>query len=338
MRLFLGHLLTLPPAPLPSSRSSTATITIAAALPFVLPSCAVLVCATRLVSASVRLPCLSIARTTRDAGHHSRFVHWGCFLPALHVRLWFGIGVCTWGRVTTTEGRLPGAYRGVVTSTRDGSDDGDHSACEHASARERGQPHHVRLRRSITELLGTSGTDERGGSPPQHRRWAMPQASHRSQTPDSCSARPDQDHSREPPGRRPRYYLVITWISSLAAPACRRCGRFGRCVTCTSRADSASVNSMSRFARRCSGPQRTIPATNCKARMAVGPQALRRVPCATMPSSCTVRCAGLPTLPNDCARTPSRGSSGVRHLRNRPRIEHWRGFARPVTTRCRATA
>ena len=37
---------------------------------------------------------------------------------------------------------------------------------------------------------------------------------------------PDQDHSREPPGRRPRYYLIITWISSLAAPAFRRCGRF----------------------------------------------------------------------------------------------------------------
>ena len=156
--------------------------------PFVLPSCAVLVCV-RLVSVSVRLPCLSMARTTRDAGHHSRFVHWLCFLPALHVRLWLGIGVRTWRHVTTTEGRLPGACRGVVTSTRDGSDDEDHSACEHANATERGQPHHDRLRRSITERLGTSGTDERGGSPRQLCCRAMPTASRRSQSPDACSAR-----------------------------------------------------------------------------------------------------------------------------------------------------
>jgi hypothetical protein len=187
LRLYLGYCHPLP-APLSSSRSSTATIA-AIVIPFVLPSCAVLVCATCPVSVSVRLPCLSMARTTRDAGHHSRFVHWLCFLPALHGRLWLGIGVRTWGHVTTTEGRLPGACRGVVMSTRDGSDDGDHSACEHASAGERGQPHHDRLRRSTTELLGTSGTDERVGSPRQPRCRAMPQASLRSQTPDSCSAR-----------------------------------------------------------------------------------------------------------------------------------------------------
>ena len=177
------------PAPLSSSRSSTATIAAAIVIPFVLPSCAVLVCAARLVSVSVRLPCLSMARTTRDAGHHSRFVPWLCFLPALHGRLWLGIGVRTWRHVTTTEGPLPGTCRRVVTSTRDGSDDKDHSACEHASATERGQPHHDRRRRSITERLGTSGTDERGGSPRQQRCRAMPRASHRSQSPDACSAR-----------------------------------------------------------------------------------------------------------------------------------------------------
>lgn len=53
-----------------------------------------------------------------------------------------------------------------------------------------------------------------------------------------------------------------------------------------------------------------------------------------MPSSCTVRCARPPTLTIDCATTSARGSTGVRHLRICPRSKHWRGVARPVTTRC----
>src|SRR5687768_8563797 len=50
--------------------------------PFPLP-----VCTAYQVSVTVRLACLSMASSTRDAGHHSRFVSLFCRLPARYVAL-----------------------------------------------------------------------------------------------------------------------------------------------------------------------------------------------------------------------------------------------------------
>jgi hypothetical protein len=43
-----------------------------------------LVCVASQVSVTVRLASLSRTSTTRDPGHHARFVQLFCFLPALH--------------------------------------------------------------------------------------------------------------------------------------------------------------------------------------------------------------------------------------------------------------
>ena len=188
-------------------------------------------------------------RGTRDTTPASCIAFY--FLPALHGRFWVGIGARTWGHVITTEGRLPGAWRGAsFTSTRDGSPDEDHSACEHASASGRGHTHHDRLRRNITELRGTSGTDERGGLPRQPCCQVMPRTSHRIR-PQLCNARIDRgiDHASHRDGDRATTtrtrisrlcsHRLSGDVAGLGALASK-----GRCVTCTIRADSASVNAM----------------------------------------------------------------------------------------------
>lgn len=71
------------------------------------------------------MPCME--RSTRDAGHHSRFVHWVCFLPALHGRFWFGIDAGTCRHAVPIEDPSPGACRCVAADALPILD-GDHSA------------------------------------------------------------------------------------------------------------------------------------------------------------------------------------------------------------------
>ena len=57
------------------------------------------------------------------------------------------------------------------------------------------------------------------------------------------TARKDITHAGARAAAALRIRLHYMYRQALQPPARRRCGRFGRCVTCTGRADTASVNS-----------------------------------------------------------------------------------------------
>lgn len=92
---------------------------------------------------------------------------------------------------------------------------------------------------------------------------------------------------------------------ALKPPACGRCGRFGRCVTCTGRADTASVNSKLARAGRDRGYDkgcvdefwRTVPRFNLE-RARLPPSSFG---CAGEPVTWIPRCPSLGNLRQDRA-------------------------------------